>query len=376
MQFIDEVKINVRSGDGGDGVASFRREKFIPFGGPNGGDGGNGGHVILIADPHLNTLIDYRYKPHLKARSGQDGMGRGRTGKSALDCEFRVPVGTLIRDEESGTMLADLSAPGARCVVALGGIGGRGNLHFKSATNQAPRQFEPGTPGEERWLRLELKLIADVGLTGLPNAGKSTLISVLSAARPKIADYPFTTLVPNLGVVRVGEEESFVVADIPGLIEGASQGHGLGHAFLKHVERCALLLHLVDVLPPDESDPVTNFQVIEQELAAYSSLLAAKPRWLVLTKWELLPDAQKEPLLQRFATVAAHMQAIYPISALTKFGLPKLTMAMMQAVREIRQTVADSIAPLPDAPTKAGKVKESDDFEEDMDDDLDWDDEE
>ncbi|MBF0588743.1 MAG: GTPase ObgE, partial [Magnetococcales bacterium] len=284
MRFLDEAKIYIRSGDGGNGAASFRREKYVPFGGPDGGDGGRGGDVVLVADPHLNTMIDLRYKQHFKAKRGINGMGKGRTGASMPPTEIRLPVGAVVRDDADGQVLVDLTEPGQRFLVAEGGHGGKGNIHFKSSTNRAPRQFEEGGEGTEMWLRLELKLLADVGLVGLPNAGKSTLLSSISAARPKIADYPFTTLIPQLGVVRVGEESQVVMADIPGLVEEASQGRGLGHAFLRHVERCTGLLHLVDAMPMDDSEPLDNFLTIESELSQYAANLALKPRGVVITK--------------------------------------------------------------------------------------------
>ncbi|MBF0135144.1 MAG: GTPase ObgE [Magnetococcus sp. DMHC-1] len=352
MRFLDEVKIFIQSGDGGAGAATFRREKFIPFGGPSGGDGGRGGDVILVADPHLNTLIDFRYRQHFKAERGQNGMRACRTGRSAPPLEVRVPVGTLVRDDADGAILWDCTTPGERFLLAPGGLGGRGNTHFKSSTNQAPRQCDPGRPGVELWVRLELKLLADVGLVGMPNAGKSTLISVISAARPKIADYPFTTLVPNLGVVRVGDEESFVVADIPGLIRGAGEGAGLGHVFLRHVERCALLLHLLESDPPDGSDPVDNFQAIEAELANYSPHLAAKPRLLVVTKGDLVDAEWIGDLGQRLAAFGD----VAVISAVSGQGVRELVGRVAVRVREIRQATREAtLATLPDAPTRAGQ---------------------
>ncbi|MBF0177976.1 MAG: GTPase ObgE [Magnetococcales bacterium] len=352
MRFLDEVKIFIRSGDGGAGAATFRREKYIPYGGPSGGDGGRGGDVVFIADPHLNTLIDFRYRQHFKAERGQNGMRACRTGRSAPPLEVRVPVGTLVRDDADGRILWDCTTPGERFLIAPGGQGGRGNTHFKSATNQAPRQSDPGRSGLELWARLELKLLADVGLVGMPNAGKSTLISVISAARPKIADYPFTTLVPNLGVVRVADDESFVVADIPGLIRGAGEGAGLGHIFLRHVERCALLLHLLDAEPPDGSDPVENFHAIEAELADYSPHLVAKPRMLVVTKGDLI-DAARARALKRDLAVFGEVAVL---SAVSGQGVRELVGRVAVRVREIRAT-ADvvSIAALPDAPTRAGQ---------------------
>ena len=290
MKFVDEASITVIAGKGGNGSASFRREKFIPFGGPDGGDGGRGGSVWLEGDSGLNTLVDFRHQRKYKAPNGQGGSGRNMTGKSGEDIVVRVPLGTVVIDEESGDHIGDVTRDGQRLLVARGGKGGLGNLHFKSSTNRAPRQTVPGAPGEERTLLLELLVLADVGLLGFPNAGKSTLISTVSAARPKVADYPFTTLYPNLGVVRIDAENSFVIADIPGLIEGAAEGSGLGIQFLKHLQRTRLLLHLVDLAPlsPDD-DPVAQVRLLEQELQKFDPGLVEKPRWLVFTKADLLP---------------------------------------------------------------------------------------
>ncbi|MBF0140209.1 MAG: GTPase ObgE [Magnetococcales bacterium] len=349
MRFLDEVKIYVRSGDGGSGSVSFRREKFIPYGGPDGGDGGRGGDVLLLADPQLNTLIDYRYRPHVKAKNGVSGMGQGRTGASADTVVVRVPVGTLVRDEMSGDVLCDLSRPGQRYLAARGGDGGRGNQHFKTSTNRAPRRADPGFPGEERTLRLELKLLADVGLIGLPNAGKSTLISKISAARPKIADYPFTTMTPNLGVVK-HDDFSFVVADIPGLIEGAHAGAGLGHMFLKHVERCRILVHLVEALPPDDSDPVVNFHIIEEELAAYSETLAAKPRWVIISKGDLVDASLSRRLEKKLAKMC---EKVTTLSSVTGLGVHDWLASLAGRVRKAQEMESDT-APVEDAPTRAG----------------------
>ncbi|MBF0422028.1 MAG: GTPase ObgE [Magnetococcales bacterium] len=349
MRFLDEVKIYVRSGDGGRGAVSFRREKFIPYGGPDGGDGGRGGDVVLLADPQLNTLIDYRYRPHIKAKNGVSGMGQNRTGPSAATVEVRVPVGTLVRDEMTGDVLCDLSQPGQRYLAARGGDGGRGNQHFKTSTNRAPRRADRGFPGEERTLRLELKLLADVGLIGLPNAGKSTLISKISAARPKIADYPFTTLTPHLGVVR-HDDFSYVVADIPGLIAGAHAGAGLGHMFLKHVERCRILIHLVEACPADASDPVDNFRIIEEELAAYSETLAAKPRWIVISKGDLADTTLSRRLEKR---LGQRGEKVTTLSSVTGAGLGDWLGWLAGRVRRAQdeQTAA---FPMDDAPTRAG----------------------
>ena len=284
MKFVDEATIDVAAGDGGAGCASFRREKFIPFGGPNGGDGGRGGSVFAIADRNINTLIDYRYARRHIAKNGEQGRGSDQFGAAAPDIELRMPVGTIIRNAETGEVMTELLEHGQRVRLAKGGDGGFGNLHFKTSTNRSPRQKTPGWPGEAFKLQLELRVLADVGLLGMPNAGKSTLIAAISNARPKIADYPFTTLHPNLGVVRVGPERSFVVADIPGLIEGASEGAGLGHQFLRHLQRTRLLLHIVDAAPFDDADPVLQVRAIVAELKKYDPKLHAKPRWLVFNK--------------------------------------------------------------------------------------------
>jgi len=292
MKFFDEARIEVVAGNGGDGSASFRREKFVPKGGPDGGDGGRGGSIYAVADQNLNTLIDYRYTRIFRAKAGENGRGRDQNGKGAEDIVLRVPVGTIIRDGDSGAIIADLAHAGDRALVAKGGRGGLGNLNFKSSVNRAPRQFTRGEPGEQRNLELELRVLADVGLLGMPNAGKSTLIRAVSAARPKVADYPFTTLQPNLGVVRVDVNRSFVMADIPGLIEGAAEGAGLGHQFLRHLQRTTLLLHLVDIAPFDEStDPAAEVKALAAELKAYDAQLAKKPRWLVMNKADLLDPA-------------------------------------------------------------------------------------
>ena len=300
MKFVDEAHIFVKAGKGGDGSSSFRREKFIPFGGPDGGDGGRGGSVFLQGDSGLNTLVDFRHRREYKAQRGESGSGRNMTGKSGEDVYIRVPLGTIVTEQESGDKLGDVTEHGQILLVAKGGRGGLGNVHFKSSTNQAPRKTVPGSPGEERYLNFELKVLADVGLLGFPNAGKSTLIAAVSAARPKIADYPFTTLHPNLGVVRVGEDASFVIADIPGIIEGAAEGAGLGIQFLKHLQRTRLLLHLVDIAPLDpDQDPVEQVRQLEKELAEFDAGLLDKPRWLALTKADLLePEAAQEKARQ------------------------------------------------------------------------------
>ena len=292
MKFIDEARIQVKAGDGGRGMASFRREKFVPEGGPDGGDGGRGGSVIAVADRNINTLIDYRFAHTHRAKNGEPGRGSDQYGKGADDVILRMPVGTVIVDENTGETLADLARDGEKVVLAKGGEGGLGNIHFKSSTNRAPRQYTTGVDGEERELKLELKVLADVGLLGMPNAGKSTFIRAVSNARPKVADYPFTTLHPNLGVVRATDTVDFVIADVPGLIEGAADGAGLGIQFLKHLQRTHLLLHLVDLAPYDEAvDPVSDARAIVAELKKYDKALYAKPRWLVLNKVDLIPSA-------------------------------------------------------------------------------------
>ncbi|MBX6423756.1 GTPase ObgE [Thermosulfurimonas sp. F29] len=318
-RFVDRVKIHVKAGDGGHGCVSFRREKYVPRGGPDGGDGGDGGDVILVADSQLHTLYDFYHRVHFRAENGRPGMGKKMTGRDGEDLILRVPVGTVVRDAETGEILGDLVQPGQRLVVARGGKGGRGNARFATPTNQAPRYAEPGKPGEERWLVLELKLIADVGLVGLPNAGKSTLLSRISAARPKIADYPFTTLQPNLGVVSLSDERTFVVADLPGLIEGAHQGVGLGLEFLRHVERTRVLLQLVDAASPD---PLHDFEVVEREMAHYQPELLRKPRAVALNKIDLIPErAVLNPVREK---IEARGHPVYLISAATGEGIREL----------------------------------------------------
>ncbi len=331
MKFVDEVKIHVQAGNGGDGCASFRREKFIPLGGPDGGDGGDGGSVYLVADASLNTLVDFRYTRKFRAERGQNGMGRDCTGKSGSDKRIAVPVGTVVNDMDTGELIGDLTEAGQVLLVAKGGVHGVGNTRFKSSTNRAPRQFTKGTPGEVRDLKLELKLLADVGLLGLPNAGKSTLIRAVSAARPKVADYPFTTLHPNLGVVRVSNHRSFTVADIPGLIEGAAEGAGLGVRFLKHLSRTGLLLHLVDVAPLGEaSDPVEDVRVIEQELAKFSPELASRERWLVLNKVDLVPAEEREAHCHAIVERLAWQGPVFRIAAISGEGTQELVYKIME----------------------------------------------
>jgi GTP-binding protein len=321
MKFIDEAKIQVHAGKGGDGSAAFRREKFVPRGGPSGGDGGRGGSVWAVADRNINTLIDYRFARIHRAENGGRGMGSDCNGRSGADVELRVPVGTLVRDEESGELVADLAKDGERALLARGGSGGLGNIHFKSSVNRAPRQFTRGEPGEVRKLALELRVLADVGLAGLPNAGKSTFIRAVSSARPKVADYPFTTLNPSLGVVRVGEA-SFVVADIPGLIEGASEGAGLGHQFLRHLARTKLLLHIVDLAA---EDPAGDVRVIAAELKKYEQTLAQKARWLVFNKADALDDPDQR--IRKILSQLRWKRPWFKVSAISGAG----TQAVMKA---------------------------------------------
>ena len=328
--FIDEVKIHVKAGCGGNGCLAFRREKFVPRGGPSGGDGGRGGDVILVASPHYNTLLHFRFNPEHRAGRGRHGEGSNRTGRDGEPIEVPTPVGTMVFDAESGDLLHDFTAPGDRFVVARGGRGGKGNARFATSTHQAPTEHEPGRPGEERSLRLELKLLADVGLVGFPNAGKSTLISRISAAHPKIADYPFTTLEPHLGVVDTGDGRTFVVADIPGLIEGAHLGHGLGTQFLRHVERTRLLAHLVDVSGASGRDPARDFEIVMDELASFSETLVRKPMIVVATKLDAAQDPQRVAALERVA--AARSLPFFKVSSVAGAGLEALKHAMAQSV--------------------------------------------
>ena len=325
MKFVDEALIDVAAGDGGNGCASFRHEKYKEFGGPDGGDGGRGGHVWAVADVNLNTLVDFRYARRFEAKRGQHGMGSDMFGAAGDDITLKMPVGTVISDAETGQILFELLVPGEKILIAKGGDGGFGNLRFKSAINRAPRQKTLGYPGEKKSLRLELKVLADVGLLGMPNAGKSTFIAAVSNARPKIADYPFTTLHPNLGVVRVGPEQSFVIADIPGLIEGASEGAGLGHQFLRHLQRTRLLLHIVDMAPFDDSiDPVTQAKAIVAELKKYDKTLYDKPRWLVLNKLDMVPTEERATRIADFVKRLKWKGPVYEISALTHEGCKPL----------------------------------------------------
>ena len=341
MKFVDEALIRVEAGKGGNGCVSFRREKFIPFGGPNGGDGGDGGSIILEADLNLNTLIDFRYTRNFKAENGESGHGNDCTGKSGEDLIIKVPVGTMIYDVDTQELLADLTQANQQVKIAQGGFHGLGNTRFKSSVNRTPRQMTKGTPGEIRNLRLELKLLADVGLLGLPNAGKSTFVRAVSAARPKVADYPFTTLNPSLGVVRVGPEQSFVVADIPGLIEGAAEGAGLGIQFLKHLSRNKVLLHLVDVLPVDGTDPVAGAKVIIKELEKFNPELAKRERWLALNKIDLIPPDAREKLYQDIIKSLKWKGPVYAISAVTGEGIEPLCDDLMEYLDKQSQVQKD-----------------------------------
>lgn len=320
MKFVDEAVIDVAAGDGGNGCLAFRREKYREFGGPSGGNGGRGGHVYIEADNNLNTLIDYRYQRRFEAQRGEHGMGNDKYGAAGEDLTLKVPVGTIVTNAETGQTLMELLEPGESVLLARGGDGGFGNLHFKSSTNRAPRQKTPGWPGDRMRLKLELKVLADVGLLGMPNAGKSTLIAAVSNARPKIADYPFTTLHPNLGVVRAGQGRSFVMADIPGLIEGAAEGVGLGHQFLRHLQRTRLLLHIVDLAPFDGEDPVQQTRAIAAELKKYDATLYDKPRWLVLNKMDMLPAEERAQAVADFIGNMQWTGPVYEISALTRQG--------------------------------------------------------
>jgi GTP-binding protein len=346
MKFIDEAKILIKAGDGGNGVASFRREKFIPFGGPDGGDGGRGGSIRMVADRNLNTLVDYRYTRRFDAQRGENGRGSDCYGAAGKDITLRVPVGTVVFDLATGRQMADLAHDGQSALLAKGGRGGLGNIHFKSSVNRAPRRCTPGEPGEEFEVRLELRVLADVGLLGLPNAGKSTFIRAVSAARPKVADYPFTTLHPNLGVVRVDANRSFVVADVPGLIEGAADGAGLGVRFLKHLQRTRILLHLVDLAPFDpDADPAAEAAALVAELEKYDPALAAKPRWLALNKLDLLPEGEREARIGAF--LAAYEKSTgsrpphFEISAISGEGCKALAGALMD---EIERRAAEEAA--------------------------------
>ena len=383
MKFVDEAKILVVAGDGGNGCVSFRREKYIPKGGPDGGDGGDGGDVYLQADENLNTLIDYRFEKSFRAERGQNGQSRECTGKRGQDITIKVPVGTRVRDLGTNEVLSDMTRHEQRHMVAKGGFHGLGNTRFKSSVNRAPRQRTMGTKGETRELMLELMLLADVGMLGMPNAGKSTFIRSVSAAKPKVADYPFTTLVPSLGVVRMDNQQSFVVADIPGLIEGAAEGAGLGIQFLKHLERCRVLLHLIDICPVDESDPVENARIIIGELEKYSEKLAAKPRWLVFNKIDILGE---EESAQRAAEIAKAMgweEKYYMISAVNHEGVKALCWDIMEFMNTQPRDMATTEGE--QAPEKVEfmwddyhkeQLSEAEDLDDDWDDDWDEEDDE
>ncbi|ARG98163.1 Obg family GTPase CgtA [Legionella micdadei] len=338
MKFVDEAIIKVEAGNGGHGCLSFRREKFVPRGGPDGGDGGDGGSVFLEGSSDLNTLVDFRYQRHYKAENGQPGMGGNCTGKKGDDLIVQVPVGTMVYDIDSGDLLGDVNHAGERLLVAQGGFHGLGNTRFKSSVNRAPRQTTQGTPGEARHLRLELRVLADVGLLGLPNAGKSTLIRAVSSAKPKVADYPFTTLHPGLGVVSVSTHKSFVMADIPGLIEGAASGAGLGHRFLKHLSRTCILLHVIDVCPLDDTDPVDSAKAIINELELYDPELVSKPRWLVLNKIDMLPNEEaKQNAIKTIIDGLQWKDKVFTVSALTGEGTQQLCYSLMQLIDEMKE---------------------------------------
>jgi GTP-binding protein len=369
MKFVDEATIDVAAGNGGAGCISFRREKFIPFGGPNGGDGGRGGHVYVVADRNINTLIDYRYARRHEARNGEPGRGSDQFGHAGPDITLRMPVGTIIRDFETGEVMMELLEHGETQLLAKGGDGGFGNLHYKTATNRAPKKKTPGWPGQAYKLKLELRVLADVGLLGMPNAGKSTLIAAISNARPKIADYPFTTLHPNLGVVRVGPEKSFVVADIPGLIEGASEGAGLGHYFLRHLQRTRVLLHVVDLAPFDDTDPVAQARAIVNELKIYDQALYDKPRWLVLNKLDMIPEEDRAKKVLEFVRRYGWKGPVFQISALTRQGCEQLVQTIYQHVAsmqehhveaDIRFDVTSSLPMASDLMAKAGLAYDDD----------------
>ena len=350
MKFVDEATIDVVAGDGGNGCMSFRREKFLPFGGPNGGDGGRGGSVFAVGDRNLNTLIDFRYARRHEGRRGENGRGSDQYGAASDDIALRMPMGTVITDLETNQVIAELLVPDEKVLIVKGGDGGFGNLHFKTSTNRAPRQKTPGWPGEQKKLKLELRVLADVGLLGMPNAGKSSFITAVSNARPKIADYPFTTLHPNLGVVRVAPEQSFVVADIPGLIEGASEGAGLGHLFLRHLQRTHLLLHIVDFAPFDDTvDPVAQARAIVAELKKYDQSLFEKPRWVVLNKLDMVPAEEREKRVKDFVKRFKWKGPVFQISALTREGCEPLIRAIYQHVAALKNVIPDDPDPRFDA---------------------------
>jgi GTP-binding protein len=364
VKFIDEATIEVHAGDGGNGVASFRREKYVPRGGPDGGDGGRGGSILAVADRNINTLIDYRFARIHRAKRGEHGHGADKYGRGADDITLRVPVGTVVADAETGEVIADLAHDGAEALLAKGGKGGLGNIHFKSSTNRAPRQCTPGEEGESRKLRLELRVLADVGLFGLPNAGKSTLIRAVSAARPKVADYPFTTLAPSLGVVRTDDRRSFVIADIPGLIEGASEGAGLGHQFLRHLQRTRVLLHVIDILPPDpDADPVADARAIANELKRYDESLFAKERWLVINKIDLLDADARDKTVKAFTKALKWKGPVFAIAAVNGEGCRALTFAIQDwldahpAAKSVAEVLDEAPVVVKPAPVRARRVR-------------------
>jgi GTP-binding protein len=364
MKFTDEAIIETHSGKGGDGIVAFRREKFVPRGGPSGGDGGRGGSVFMRADHNINTLIDYRYKRIHRARNGENGQGKDRYGKSGEDIVLRVPVGTVVTDADTGEQIADLATDGQTELICKGGGGGLGNIHFKSSVNRAPRQCTPGEPGESRRLRLELKVLADVGLLGLPNAGKSTFIRTVSAARPKVGDYPFTTLQPHLGVVRTDVNKGFVIADIPGLIEGAAEGAGLGHQFLRHLQRTKLLLHLVDIVPADgDTSSVTAAKAIIEELRKYDEGLFEKPRWLVINKIDLVADDVREQVIAKFLDeyrqVIGEPERHFAISALSGAGCAELTGAVTEYLSALEAVETNNSNTAARAGAQAGQTRDN-----------------
>lgn len=373
MKFFDEARIEVIAGDGGNGNASFRREKFIPRGGPDGGDGGRGGSVFAVADRNLNTLVDFRYTRTFHAQNGEKGGNKDCYGKGGDDKVLRMPVGTVVRNKETGELIGDLDYDGKQITLARGGRGGLGNIHFKSSTNRAPRQKTPGEPGERFTLALELKVLADVGLLGMPNAGKSTFIRSVSAAKPKVADYPFTTLQPNLGVVRTDEGRSFVIADVPGLIEGAAEGAGLGHRFLRHLQRTHLLLHLVDLAPFDPSvDPVHEAQAIVDELRKYDENLWNKPRWLVLNKIDLIPVEEREERIRAFLDAYGEPERWFAISGMQSEGVRELCFAVQDHLdAQPRMTDEEKLAAIAGGPAEIAPSDADSDADEDEDDDDD-----